>query len=251
MVLVWAAGAVSQAKSSVSAGEGIIHLPALWRDAAVCSPVRDVAYGSLAPESVPTDRPAAAHPDLNLMRRGYALTSAHAGLVDIGGSADPLAPQLWGLFSDSRVPGFSAAYRVYGWDWHCNCRGPLIATPGVTLLSMATLPGELLHLPRSGYHIGSGYGALVLYATRNQLTIKYTREDNVIEGYTLHLLDLCVAPQLLTLYRTLDAQGRHRLPALHPGQVLGRASGTQVKVAIRDSGSFLDPRSRKDWWRGR
>jgi hypothetical protein len=29
---------------------------------------------------------------------------------------------------------------------------------------------------------------------------------------------------------------------------LGRATGAEVGVAIRDKGSFMDPRSLKDWW---
>jgi hypothetical protein len=38
---------------------------------------------------------------------------------------------------------------------------------------------------------------------------------------------------------------------LQSGQALGRAAGSTVGVAIRDNGMFMDPRSRKDWWRGR
>ena len=41
------------------------------------------------------------------------------------------------------------------------------------------------------------------------------------------------------------------LPVLWPGQPLGRAPGSEIDAAIRDSGAFLDPRSRKDWWQGR
>jgi hypothetical protein len=41
------------------------------------------------------------------------------------------------------------------------------------------------------------------------------------------------------------------LPALRPGQPIGRAPGSEIDAAIRDSGAFLDPRSRKDWWQGR
>jgi len=81
--------------------------------------------------------------------------------------------------------------------------------------------------------------------------LKYTREDNVVAGYTLHLENICVDANLLALYRQLNAAGRSELPALRPGQSLGRASGSEIDAAIRDSGAFLDPRSRKDWWQGR
>jgi hypothetical protein len=108
-----------------------------------------------------------------------------------------------------------------------------------------------VHVPDSGYTIGSGYEVLVLYAAEDRITLKYTRNDNVVHGFTLHLEALCVDPPLLSLYHSLNAAGRGQLPALRPGQAVGRAAGATVGVAIRDSGSFMDPRSRKDWWRGR
>ena len=46
-------------------------------------------------------------------------------------------------------------------------------------------------------------------------------------------------------------QGRARLPALEAGQAFGRARGGEIGVAIRDAGTFMDPRSDKDWWQGR
>jgi hypothetical protein len=106
-------------------------------------------------------------------------------------------------------------------------------------------------LPVAGYDIGGGYGALVLYAEPRRLTLKYTGEDNVVAGYTIHLENVCVDENLLALYEQMNAAGRTELPALFPGQPLGRAPGTEIDVAIRDTGSFLDPRSRKDWWQGR
>ncbi|MCL7454490.1 MAG: hypothetical protein M8467_15740, partial [Anaerolineae bacterium] len=66
--------------------------------------------------------------------------------------------------------------------------------------------------------------------------------------YTVHVENVCVEPSLLALYRQWDAAGRVRLPALRGGQPFGRARGTEIGVAIRDSGTFMDPRSRKDWW---
>ncbi len=172
-------------------------------------------------------------------------------MVDYAGNVDPNAPQLYTLFGNQRTPIFNAAYRVYQWDWDCNCRGGPITKWDVTLLGMRTTPGEIIHLPVAGYDVGGGYGALVLYAEPTRLTLKYTREDNVVAGYTLHLENICVDANLLALYRQLNAAGRSELPALWPGQPLGRAPGTEIDAAIRDSGSFLDPRSRKDWWQGK
>jgi len=227
-----------------------VYLP-LIRAFNPCVPIPGESYGSLTVNPPPTDRPAGEHADLNLALRGYAPTTAYLGLIDIGGGSDPNAPQLPGLFADNRTGAFNAVYRVYDWDWGCNCRDGLITNPEVTLAGLGVTPGETIHVPDSGYTIGSGYEVLVLYASPERITLKYTREDNVIKGYTLHVEGVCVEPNLLALYRSLNDAGRGRLPALRAGQAFGRARGGEVGVAIRDWGTFLDPRSRKDWWRGR
>ena len=89
---------------------------------------------------------------------------------------------------------------------------------------------------------------LVHFANEQRVTLQYTRDDITSVGYTLHVEQVCVDPALVALYRDLDRLGRARLPALRPGQVFGRARQDQVLVAIRDSGRFMDPRSRRDWW---
>jgi len=225
-----------------------VFLP-LVASAGGCAPIAGESYGTLSVSPPPTNRPAEAHPDLNLALRGQTATTGVLGLVDYGGMIDPVAPQLGGLLADRRAPAFVSVQRVNDWDWACNCRGDPLAAPPVTFAGLAATPGEPVLLPDSGYHIGSGYEALVLYAAPDRITLKYTREDNVVYGYTLHLEGLCVAPDLLALYRQSDAARRARLPALRAGQALGRARGA-VGVAVRDQGTFLDPRSRKDWWRG-
>ena len=88
-----------------------------------------------------------------------------------------------------------------------------------------------------------------MYADATQITLGYTRDGSVANGYAVHLDNLCVDPNLLHLYRTANASGRYQLPALRSGEPLGRAANTTLLVAIRDRGTFLDPRSRKDWWR--
>ncbi|MBI5305399.1 MAG: hypothetical protein HY868_24935 [Chloroflexi bacterium] len=211
-------------------------------------------YGTVAIIPPPTDRPAEAHADLNLALRGYVTTTATLGLVDLGGGSDPNAPQLYNLFQDTRTPTFTVAYRVYDWNWTCNCRGAPLTDWNVTLAGMATLPNEIIRVPGSGYDIGrmpGGYEVMVLYAASNRVTLKYTREDNVVSGYTVHIENICVEPTLLYLYNAMNAAGRAQLPALNAGQAIGRAMNNQIAVAIRDTGQFMDPRSRKDWWIGR
>ncbi len=227
-----------------------VYLPFIAR-ANVCQPIPGESYGDFPVNGDPTDPPAEEHPDLNLALRGYELTDAYKGLVDYSGGSDPNAPQLPGLFADNRTATFSNVYQVYGWDWECNCRGSLITDWDVTLAGLAVTPGETIHVPDSGYTIGGGYEVLVLYATSDRITLKYTPDDHVIEGYTLHVENICVEPRLLALYQSWNDAGRGRLPALRAGQAFGRARGSEIGVVIRDSGAFMDPRSRKDWWQGR
>jgi LysM repeat protein len=209
------------------------------------------SYGDFPINSEPTNPPAEQHADLNLALRGWAPVNAGKGLVDYGGATDPNAPQLAGLLADQRSPTFSAVYQVYGWDWERKRRGTLVTQPEVSLAGLAVTPGETIHVPRSGYEIGGGYAVLVLYATPERITLKYTPDDHVIWGYTIHVENIHVEPRLLALYQSCNGAGRRRLPALRAGQAFGRARGNEIGVVIRDRGAFMDPRSRKDWWQGR
>lgn len=205
-------------------------------------------------EGLPTDRPAASNGDVNLALRGYSTTTATRTLIDIGGPTDDDPPQLATLFSPARVPTLSAVYRVHDWNWSCGdggCRGDPIASPAVTLVALSTSLGEALYLPERGAEIyGGGYKALVLYADERRITLKYTREDSPVWGYMIHLEEIGVDPSLLQQYRQMDAAGRTHLPALKNGDLVGYAIAPTVKVAVRDTGMFMDPRTRKDWWKG-
>jgi hypothetical protein len=228
-----------------------VFLPIVRGQASGCAPISGVQYTTLSVAPPPTDRPAEQHADLNLALRGFRLPNAYRGLVDYAGEDDPAAPQLYTLFATPRVPAFTAVYQVYDWDWDCNCRAGLLTYPPVTLAGMGVTPGEVLRLPDSGYNIGDGYEALVLYASEERITLKYTREDNVVRGYTIHVENVCVEPTLLALYRTWNSAGRGRLPALRAGQAFGRARGGEIGVAICDTGAFMDPRARQSWWQPR
>ena len=208
------------------------------------------SYGSLFIPGAPTDRPADEHPDLNLSLRSYQLTLAEPELIDLNGETDANAPRLRGLCVSCSDPRIVATYQVYDWDWRHGQRGELINDPAVTLLEIATRAAELICAPQAGYDLGEGYVALVLYARADAITLKYTRDDNVVHGYTLHIEDVQVDPALLALYHNLDQSGRDWLPALRGGQSFGWAIGSEISIAVRDCGSFMDPRSRKDWWQG-
>jgi hypothetical protein len=216
-----------------------------------CASIPGESYGTLPVVGPPTDRPAAEHADLNLALRGYSPTEARLGIIDVSGPDDPRSPQLAGLFADKRTPVFKNVYRVNDWDWGRNDRSGPITQWDVTLAGFGVEPGETIHVPESGYEIGRGYQVLVLYATDERITLKYTGEDNVVKGYTIQVENICVEPDLLALYERMNAAGRGELPALRAGQAFGRARGDEIQVAIRDVGSFMDPRVRRGWWRDR
>ncbi len=231
-----------------AAGQERVYVPIAQKAALSCE-VPGVTYQSLPIIPPPTPPPVELHPDINLAVRGYEhVDNVFLGLVNYDGAGDALAPQLKYLFGDQRLPVFSNAYQVYRWNWECGCTDGLNQTWPTTHLGMAVAPGEVIHVPDSGYDIGGGNDVLILYANEERMTLKYTREDSVAYGYTIHLEGVCPDPDLLALYESWDAAGRAELPALTGGQPLGRAIGGEISVSIRDTGSFLDPRSRKDWW---
>jgi len=169
----------------------------------------------------------------------------------MSGPTDHRAPQLAGLFGDKRTPIVSGVYQAHNWNWGNNSRGSTITDFEVTVAGFQVKPGEVIHAPKADYSIGQGYAVLVLYAGKERITLKYTGEDSVVSGYTIHIDGVCVEPSLLALYEEKNKAGRGQLPALRAEQALGRARGNEIQVAIRDTGRFMDPRVRKDWWRGR
>lgn len=216
-------------------------------EATPCEPTGE-SYGALSIASAKTDRPAAQHGDLNLELRRWerAPDSAARGLVDIDGPTDARAPKLASVLG--RGADVVDAYRVQGWDWTRNAATEPMSSPEVTLLGLRAAEGELVRAPRAGYDIGDGLQALVLYASPTTITLKYTRDDDVVRGYTVHLAAICTDAKLLEAYRDADGRGRGELPAVSPEQPVGRARSGEVLVAVRDTGAWMDPRARKDWW---
>ncbi|MCC7358514.1 MAG: hypothetical protein IT317_03505 [Anaerolineales bacterium] len=210
-------------------------------------------------------RPAHLHADKNLALRGYNSTSAAKGLVNYGSDDPTQPPQLATLFNPNRLPAFSGVYRANQWNWATSpapgsAGGPILDWP-VTVLGLATTPGEALRVPASGYDIGGGMEVLVLFADADSIAFKYTREDSVApNGYLVHVDNICTDVNLLALYNSLNQGARYvylgvqdhnvdyNLPNLPAGQVFGTARGGEVRVAVVDSGTFLDPRSCNEWW---
>ena len=225
-------------------------------------------------------RPAWNHADKNIELRGYAANSnpgLRKDLVDYG-CDDDKAPQLATLFSPHRVPALVGFYRVNHWDYASSPdpgeRADPIANPPVTALGLRTAHGESLYVPDSGYDIGGGKEAIVIYADEDTVALRYAREDTVGgpprdyvpgnggPGYVVHVDGICTDPNLLALYDSHDAPGGPRYVYVHPderpyayplpnlasGKPIGVARTDEVVVAVVDTGSFQDPRSLNEFW---
>ena len=190
------------------------------------------------------EHPDGEHADLNLALRSYVPVEAPRELFNKDGPVDSDPPQLAGIFSDYRLPLFGPSYRVHDWDWGCGgrgCRAEPLDHVESTLLDLQAVPGESLGIPhRQAQIYGGGYKALVLYAESTRVTLGYTREDSVANGYVVHLENICVDPNLVEMYRNSNAAGRGFLPALREDEVLGAAGSGDVLVAVRDRGVFFD-----------
>lgn len=210
-------------------------------------------YTLIPMEAANTNHPDRQHGDLNLALRGTQLSGAAKELIPYHGSVDGGAPQLTGLFADQRSGPIANVYQVRDWRWDCSehgCASDWLTHYDVTLIGLATTPGEAILFPHREAEIyGGGYVAVVLYAEPTRLTIAYTRDGTVANGYATHLENLCVDPNLLALYHIGNAGGRYELPGLHNGQSVGVAANNELRVAIRDRGTFMDPRSQHDWWK--
>ncbi len=227
--------------------EYFIYLPLVLRNHPdVCLPIPGVSYEALSvvDRSKPYPPDAENDPGFNIGILGYELTNKPKELVYYSGGTDSRAPQLYTLFDDERTPVFSNVYRLYDEEGE-----PLTHYP-VTLAGMQVAPGEIIYAADSGYDIQYGYDALVIYASRERVAFNYTRGDHLL-GYTVYVDGICVEPSLQALYTQLDEAGRKSLPAVRGGDPLGRTWGTEIRVAIRDTGTAMDPRSCKDWWQGR
>jgi len=213
------------------------------------SKINVLLYNSVSPIGRSDNIPAEIHPDKNIKVRGYQSSTKSPALYNIEGPTDEKAPQLATLL-DRKDISLIRAYQVYDWNWSSNAKGNLIEDPEISMLGIATTPGEALHVPNSGYFINPGLQVMILYADNDSITLHYTLEDDVSRGYSIHVLGIKVDQELLDLYNSLNSTGRNSLPAMAGNQIFGYTEGSEVKVSVRDTGSFMDIRSKKDWWRG-
>jgi hypothetical protein len=248
-----------------------VYLPLVLRGQYVCPTTSSNSYDYGVAFQYDKDnpvRPAYLHADKNLALRSYSPTDPPLRELVNYGSDDPTQPpQFATLFQPHQVPPLVNFYRVYHWNWAPSPKPGTRADPitdyPATALGLQTTPGEVLHVPESGYNIGGSptMEVLILFADEDSITLRYTREDSSAPaGYTVHIDNICTDPNLLMLYNTLDDPSGPRyqypnfsynLPNLPAGKPFGTARGDEVVVAIADTGAFQDPRSCSEWWQVR
>ncbi len=238
-----------------------VYLPLVSKAPNACEPIPGVSYLALSimpgQGYDPNKPPPENNPDYRLLLLGYNPVDKQKGLVNFGPSNDPnTPPQFTAIFEGQPTPPILNTYQANGWDWENGQPVPTPWTnPEVSVIGLQTSPKAIVRVPDSSYMIGTecgdgGCDALVLYASQQEITLRYAREDDVYPGYTVHITGICVEPSLLALYQQKNAEGRAYLPAVRGGQPIGRAWGSEIAVAIRDNGPFLDPRDCDSFWKG-
>lgn len=189
-------------------------------------------------------------PEINMLLRGYEEIDEKKQLIDYGGDTDPIMPPSLGTIFPS-VPSIVRTYKVHMWDGSGNRPSPdLESNWPVNLIGLYTSPDMPLVGPKAGRSIGGGNVLMLIFATQTTATFVHGEGDNPQDGYFLHIDNLCVDPNLLDAYKREDAAGRRSMPVIATGQIFGYGNGSDVRIAIRDSGDWMDPRARKDWWQG-
>ena len=272
VIWAWRPATMAAQSTEAPAGGPTIYLPIITAPP-TCPASSGNSYSAGTAYQFDLDnpvRPAALHADKNLDLRGYAVNTSSSfahELVNYGSGDPTQPPQLATAFSPNRVPPFAHFYRVYNWNWAPSpapgSRGTPINTWPVTAIGFDVPAGETIRVPSSGYNIGGGMEAIVLYADANSVALRYAREDTGGgAGYTVHIDGICTDPNLLALYNQLDAANGPRyqyvppanrpysydLPNLPAGKPVGVAGPGEVVLAIVDSGGFMDTRSCNEWW---
>ncbi len=200
------------------------------------------------------------HADINLEVPSYqSKTGGTTGLIKtIHGPSelDPKAPQLNTLLAGNPRPAVRALYDICEWVWegdgHIGHRenspaGIKNLADYASMIALEAQPGQAVLVPQSGYDIGGGRQAIVLYATQSSVVIKYGVEDSVARGYAIQISNINVDGEVLAQYNALRSAGAGQLPSLCAGSKLGDANG-EVLITMRDTGGYMDPRWEEDWW---
>jgi hypothetical protein len=187
------------------------HLPLVYSQPYECPSTSTAPWNEMSPRaSLITG--ASRSPDLNMNVRGWYPVAELLGFVQYpyppDAPPDTEHPLHLSNIAGSTAASFVRTYQVNDWDWlGCNC--PVSRNPSpypVTMLGLRTIPSQPLHIASRDRPVDPrGYTAMVLYAEPGQIALKYTWDDRVDDGYLVHLVNLCVDPNLVALYQRLDA----------------------------------------------
>lgn len=138
------------------------------------------------------------------------------------------------------------------------------------VLEIPTDAGSAVKVPSTGYDIGGGYEAMVVFAAADRVTLHVGRHEYFVGsgqnncnggpcsgGYWIYVKGICVDKQILQAYDGVKAAQQSagadknpiQLPMVKPGQILGNATGTSVVVGVRDNGPFITT-SKPVYWEG-
>ncbi|MEK7127386.1 MAG: hypothetical protein AAB838_01525, partial [Patescibacteria group bacterium] len=199
-------------------------------------------------------------PDVNLRLRSWAPIQGDTALLPgVQGPTDPNAPRIYTMFKDGTQTNLqiSNMYQLNDWNWTTNTVGkamtpePLVYgdgtnVPAASLFGFNVGPGQNVLVPQANYDVGNHYQAILEYIDGTSAVVKYTPSQDLTGNYyMIHFEDFSASQDLVKAYN--DAKATGDLVWLPAGLSLGKTTG-EIKVAMRDSGSFMDLRSIKDWW---
>ena len=184
----------------------------------------------------------------------------YRGYFDDGGHTDGNVTGMLGSMFGYRPNAFSAAYDMkYQDPIGQGIRGndPSDIKGNYPILQIPVPANKEVLMARTGYDIGGGE-AMVVFASADRVVLHIGRHEYFAGtgqclngpcsgGYWIYLSDVCVNDNIVDSYNSVkaaqEAAGPNlnpiRLPIVPEGYPLGRATGSSVKVALRDNGPFI------------
>lgn len=180
---------------------------------------------------------------------------------------------------DSKMNGFMGSMfgykpnKVQAYDVKYNSVDKKNDTPikgNAPVLTIPTDIGADVKVPATGYDIGGGYEAMVVFASNDRVTLHIGRHEYFVGsdqnncnggkcsgGYWIYVKGICVDQKILDAYKSVKSiqdqanadKNPIHLPMVKPGHTLGKATGNGVTVGVRDNGPFIST-SKSIYWEG-
>lgn len=124
-----------------------------------------------------------------------------------------------------------------------------------------------IKVPNTGYDIGGGYEAMVVFTSSNRISLHIGRHEyftgtktcangqTCSGGYWIYIKGICVDQQIQNAYNKVkgaqESAGADlnpiQLPMVRSGQILGKANGAKISIGVSDNGSFVSTSNPKFW----